>query len=341
MTKKENKKGNQVVREMKECFRSFHLPVKKNKDVESSELAFTSQLYNDHVCAEVSVIYDRQMGYAGFNIFFLPPVPSEKVPEILRFSSLLNGTQLLYRYSVCQCSNLISLQTGIYTLEETLIKSKYKRLIRTILEESYRTFPAFMEVMDGENFRDVGERLIDDHEDYLLGTDSYTETMKERILDDVKETLADEGINFNDTPRDNDAYVKQFQYPAVPGLNFILALAVQSESETLALSMSATFTVPDDREDIIMDLVNKINRACRGSHMYFSHEKKNVVLLSGIMLENGSLDKAELKRVFPMFVGNGFRMIPIVYEQLTSAASLETLILKALGSCPGTEACVL
>ena len=60
MSKRETKRSNQIVRDMKECFRSFHLPVDKSKKGKNVELAFTSQICNDHVCAAVIVTYDRQ-----------------------------------------------------------------------------------------------------------------------------------------------------------------------------------------------------------------------------------------------------------------------------------------
>ena len=57
MTKQENKKANQVVRDMKECFRSFNLPVNQNKSIQDNPMnvVFTSQISNDRVCAGVAV----------------------------------------------------------------------------------------------------------------------------------------------------------------------------------------------------------------------------------------------------------------------------------------------
>jgi hypothetical protein len=125
----------------------------------------------------------------------------------------------------------------------------------------------------------------------------------------------------------------------VPGLNFVLGIKVNGENETLVLSMSAAFSVPDDRKDSVMELVNLINKGCRGAHVYYSHDKKNVVFLSGIMLKSGSVDKIELKSAFTAFISYGFRMLPIVYEQLTSTESPQTLILKVFDSNFNTNAC--
>ena len=70
MSNSKNKKSNQIVRDMKECFRSFQLPVAKNKNHKDINLAFTSQICNDHVCATVFATYDRQAEYVGIDFSF-------------------------------------------------------------------------------------------------------------------------------------------------------------------------------------------------------------------------------------------------------------------------------
>jgi hypothetical protein len=340
MSNKINKKNNKVVREMKECFQSFQLPVYKNKNHKDIDLAFTSQICNDHVCATVFATYDRQVGYVGIDFSFHPPMPLERVTEIIKLLNLLNGVRVLRDFSICSCCNMLKLKTGLFIQGETLPMSKYKRLIENMLEDSYHTFPLIMEVVNGENFRTACDRFMDDHKDLWNGKNTYTETIKEEILNDAKTVLAHCHFNLDDKSRVNDAYTQGYQYPKVPGLDFVLGIKVSGENEALVLSISAAFNVPDDRKDIVMELVNLINKVCRGTHMYYSHDKKNVVLLSGVMLKSGLVDKAELKSVFTTFVSYGFGMLPIVYEQMTSAESPKTLILKVYDSNSNANACI-
>lgn len=340
MSKRTAKKSNRIVRDMEECFRSFHLSVDKNKNHKDIELAFTSQICNDHVCATVFASYNRQMEYVGIDFSFHPPMPLERIPEIIKLLNLLNGIRVLCDYSICPCCNMLKLKTGLFIQGETIPMSKYKRLIENMLEWSYHTFPLIMEVINGENFKNACDRFMDDHEDLWSGKNTYTETINEEILNDAKAVLADCHFNLDDKSRVNDEYIEGYQYPKVPGLNFVLGIKVRGENEALVLSMSAAFDVPGDKKDIVMELVNLINKGCRGTHMYYSHDKKNVVLLSGVMLKSGSVDKAELKSVFTAFVSCGFRMLPVVYEQMTSAENPKTLILKALDSYSKANACI-
>ena len=340
MNKKEYKKSNKVIRGMEECFRSFQLPVAKNKNHKDINLAFTSQICNDHVCATVFATYDRQAEYVGIDFSFQPPIPLERVPEIIKLFNLLNGVRVLCDFSICSCCNIVKLKTGLFIQGETLPMSKYKRLIENMLEDSYQTFPLIMEVMNGGNFRTAGDRFMDDHKDLWSGKNTYTEAIKGEILNDAKAVLADCYFNLDDKSRVNDAYIQGYQCPKVPGLNFVLGIKVSGEYEALVLSMSAAFSVPDNRKDIVMELVNLINKGCRATHMYYSHDKKNVVLLSGVMLKSGSVDKAELKNVFTAFISYGFRMLPIVYEQMTSAESPQTVILKVFDSNFNANACI-
>ncbi len=51
MSKKKNKQSNQVVKDMKKCFRSFHLPV--DDDISLGKQSFLSQFRTDLLCANI------------------------------------------------------------------------------------------------------------------------------------------------------------------------------------------------------------------------------------------------------------------------------------------------
>lgn len=336
---KQKKNRNKVVKDMKECFRAFHLPVNKSSEGKDIRLVFNSHICNDHVCADVAAIYDKQKECVGIDLVFHPPVPMERVSEVIKLLNLLNGMNTLYSISICQCCNVLKMRAMLFLADAALPIDKYKRLIKDLLEYSYFTFPLFMEVMNGAAFEEAYELFNDDHKDLLIDNDTYTEAIKEEILKDGKSVLSDCYFKLDEKSLVNDSYVQGYKYDKIPGLEFVLGIAVRGVTEAFVVSMSSTFTVPDDKEDIVMKLVNLINKMCLGNHMYFSHQKKNVVLLTGVMLNNGSLDRKELKHALTTLIGNGFRMIPIVYEQLTSTESPEVLILKAFDSQPDTTSC--
>jgi hypothetical protein len=159
----------------------------------------------------VFATYDREAGYASIDFSFQPPMPLERVPEIIKLLNLLNGTRVLCDFSICACCNIVKLKTGLFLQGKTLPMSKYKWLIENMLEDSYHTFPLIMEVMNGGNFRNACDRYMDDHKYLLDMKDTYTEAMKEGILNDAKAVLADCYFNLDDKYRVNDAYIQGYQ----------------------------------------------------------------------------------------------------------------------------------
>ena len=139
----EKKKNKRIVRDMKECFRSFHLPVNDIKSPHGDEMnvVFGSQLCNDHVCAGVVVTHDRPEGYVGMEAAFHFKVPSERMAEVMQLLNLLNGISSLFVYSICQCCNGVSMNASLFLPDGSLPKEKFKRLIHEMLEDAYFCLP--------------------------------------------------------------------------------------------------------------------------------------------------------------------------------------------------------
>jgi hypothetical protein len=328
--KKNIKSAHRVVRDMKACFRSFQLPITEAQP--GGDYAFScdflSHISNENVCALAMVKYDRHHGYININISTGLVIPAERLTEVLKMINLLNGMTPIYQYSICPCCNEISVHVSLHIHDHQLSKDKFKRLISYLLEDTYNHFPLIAQVVAGGSSEDVFEWFINDHK-HLISTESkLTAEMEDKILEDVKLMFADFDITINDNDRVSDGFIIQFAHPKEPGLFLRVGTILHGDNEIVALSMSPPSAVPDDKLDVMIALVNRINRLCSSDHIYISSQKKNVVLLKGVMLDNGSIDKEELKSAFGELLGNGFRLFPIINEQLTSDESPETLICK-------------
>jgi len=63
-------------------------------------------------------------------------------------------------------------------------------------------------------------------------------------------------------------------------------------------------------------------------HLFIHRQTKRVVLLKGIMIDNGVLDKEEFEKSIRMLLGNGSIFFPIIKEQISSNESPEVLLAK-------------
>lgn len=333
MKNKDVKRANRIVRDMKECVRSFSLPITESQP--GGDYAFScdflSEIRNENVCATLMVGYDRQWEVININIVTGFVIPSGRVIEILKLLNLLNGIMPIYQCSLCPCCNEVSFHVTLRVSGNRLSKDKFKRLIHYLLEDTYRICPLIARLlMATGNLEDLYDQFMNDHK-YLMGKDNkLTAEMEGRILADVKSVFADLDITINDQDRVDHGFIMQFVHPTEPGLFLRVATILHSEDEIVAISMAPSFSVPDGKLDIMMELVNRINRVCNTEHMYISGQRKDVVLLKGVMLDNGTIDKEEFKNAFGTLMGNGVRLFPIVNEQLTSSESPETLIRKLI-----------
>ena len=333
MTKKENKKGNQVVRDMKECFRSFNLPVNQNKSIQDNPMnvAFTSQICNDHVCAFVAVTFDRPEGYVGIDASSRLKVPSEKMAEISKLLNLLNGVSPIYGYSVCQYCNTVSLRSGLFLSGEVLSKDKFRRLIHDMLEDTYLCSPLIAEVVAGGNPEALYDRFMDDHKDLMSKESKLSEGAKSKILGDMESVMTGLKIPIKDDERLADGFVLDCM---LPGMDFPLRMGITLDhaNEMVSLSMGPSFTVPDDKISVMTELVNRINRMSAPDHLFINRQTKRVILLKAIMIDNCVLDKREFEKSIRTLLGSGRSYFTIINEQLSSNDSPGDLLKKIIGN---------
>jgi hypothetical protein len=329
MSNIKNKKKKRIVRDMKECFRSLHLPIDENISVQGNPMnvEFTSQLCNDHVCAAVAVIYDEKEGYIGIDVSFLHiKVPSEKMAEILKLLNLMNGIRPICCYSVCHCCNTISWRSGLFLSGEVLPKEKFRRLIQEMLEDTYLCAPLIEDVVKSGNHNVLYDRFMDDHKD-VMKTDGISKGVKSQILGDMESVITGLKISIKEDLRLGNGFVIDGM---LQGMDFPLCMGItlDNEDEMVILNQAPSFTVPDEKIPVMTELVNRINRMTGPDHLFINRQTKRVVLLKAIMIDNGVLDKKEFENSFRMLLGNGSIFFPIIKEQIASNKSPEVLLAK-------------
>jgi len=330
---KDNKRANRVIKDMKECFQSFHLPIKEVQPGTSyiGSCDFLSEISNDNVLAPITVEYNRNREVININIPTGLIIAPGRVTEFLKLLNILNGTLPLYQCSICPCCNEVFIHVSLHVTGNRLSKDKFKRLIRSLLDDTYLIYPLIARMlMAGGSPEDLYNRFMDDHKDLMSKENKLTSEMEDNIIEDVKLMFADFDITINDDDRVDNGFIIELVHPEDPGLFLRIATRLFSENETVVISMAPHFPVPDDKFDIVVELVNRINRVCSTDHMYISGQRKNVVLLQGVMLNNGVIDKEELKIAFETLLRNGFRLFPIINEQLTSDESPVALMRKLI-----------
>ena len=338
-------KSNQVVRDMKECFKSLQLPMRKGQTSDAYTFSWdlVSEICNENVSAILTVKYDRYRKVISINISFDQDVPPGMVTEVLKLLNLLNGTVSYYRYIIGTCSNKISALTGLYVSEGRLSKDKFRRLICDFLEDTYSICPLIMQLLrEGGNPEEIYDRYMDGQidgyrdlmsidADYMTSMENkHTTEMDGNILDDIKSVFADFDITANDDDRVDDGFIIDLVHPKDQDLYVRFCTILDSENQVVSIYIAPFFAVPDNRFDVMMELVNSINRVCNTGHMFITRDNKHVWLWTEIMLDNGVIDKKELKNAFRTLLDNGCRLFPIIKEQLTFNESPDASMCRPL-----------
>ena len=333
MSKKDKKKGNQVVRDMKECFRSFDLPVNQDKSIKDNPMnvAFTSQICNDHVCAGVAAEFDRQQGYVGIDISFCPQVPAEKMAEISELLNLLNGNSPIYGYSVCHCCNTVSMRTALFLSGKILPKGKFKRLIHEMLDVTYLFYPLIAEVIKSGNPETLYDRFIEDHRDALNTGHETSEGVEGEILADMESVMNGMKMTITEDRRVSHGFLIDCKIEGTD-LPLRMGIILEQKIKTIILCIGPPLIVPDEKIPVMTELVNRINRVPGPTHLFINRQTKHTVLSRGIMIDHGALDKQEFEMSIRTLMDLGSLLFPIINEQLSSNDAPEVLLARLAGN---------
>jgi hypothetical protein len=337
MTNKINKKSNNVVREMKECFRFFHLPVnKKNKSDEDFNIVFTSEICNDHVCAVVGVVYDKKLKYVAIEIHFQPKVSSDKLAEIWRLFNLLNRMMPLYHYAFCTCCNGISLEGGIFLSDDNLPVSKFSIFLRDLLKDSYLCAPLIKAVAEGGNPEALHDRF---RKDNLIAIDNgscSSKEIKHRILSNVETVLAGLQIEIEEENKSDGCFVN-FLCSEAEDFHLRMGIKVIADGKMITLHLTPSFTVPDEKIPVMTELIGRINKISIHNNLFIQSDTKRISLLKGIIIDDVVLNKKEFKLVLDSILACGRTIFPIIKEQISSNESPAAIVERILGTTKCNE----
>jgi len=332
MKSTERKKNKRIVKHMKECFRSFHLPVDERKLIQgnSRNVVFTSQLCNDHVCAIVVVMHGRLEGYVGMEVVFHFKVPSERMAEVMQLLNLFNGISPLFRYAICQCCNGVSMHASLFLPDGSFPQDKFKRLIHEMLEDAYISFPLIVEVINGGNPDDLGACFVEGCRDLKEIGKGISNEVAGTILSDMESVLHDLEISIREEDRHDDVLAVYFKGPEQFDFNLCLIMGLLNNRALLVLDLIPSFTIPDEKIALVTESVIRINKNIKFGCMYIDRENKWVKFRIGIMIDNGVLDKMEFRNAVDAMLPAGGGFFSIIKEQLSSNESLEALLAKHL-----------
>lgn len=331
MTSKINKKRNSVVREMKECFRSFQLPVNKDRSDADFNIVFTSEICNDHVCATIAAIYNRQLEYVAIEIHFQPKVTSGKQAEIWRLLNLLNQMMPLYHYCFCTCCNGISLEGGLFLSGDTLPVNKFRLLLRDILEDSYLCAPLIKAVAEDGNTNELYNQFIKDHTDTMDSDNCSSKDIERKILSNVETVLAGLQIEIEEENKSKGCFIN-FKCSKTTDFYLRMGIRVIADGKMITLHLAPSFTLPDEKISIMMELIGRINKMSIHNHLFIQEDTKSIYLLKGVIIEKRVLNKKEFKMVLDSILACGRTIFPIIKEQISSNESPAAIAERILGT---------
>jgi len=324
---KHKKKSNKVVKDMKECFRAFDLPIYEGIGEKPAHLALVSQICNDRVCASVIVTYYRPAAYATIYISFQIKVSPDKLAEVWQLLNLLNGMMPLYQYAFSTCCNSLSLKADLLLPDKCLPVNKFKRLLHDLLEDSYLCVPLIESVIAGGDSEKLYKQFMDDHRDLTKKERSISKETERTILNEM-ETVLGWCTCVMDENRRDDGFTMRFHAPK--GTNYFLILNVKlcSENDMVTLHLASSLAVPDEKLSQLTELAGRINALSKFPHLHIDRERNRVSLYAGIMIDNGVLDQKEFDFAVRMIMTSAEQYFPLIEEQLSTNETPDALVNK-------------
>lgn len=328
MRKKVNKKGSKIVRNMKQCFRSLHLPVENAKAGELYD--FKSKIDNANTLAEVIVEYRPDFNCVNIN-FNLGVMKTGNIDEIKKLINLINGITPFCQFSLCPCCNEIILHANLFVSNNKLQKDKFDWLLRYMLEIAHLAYPGIsMLVFKGGTAEKYYDICKDNIWNVTYREQGLDKEMKEKVLNGLASIFADLKFTVTDENRIENGFIFSCAHPSEPGLCINMITALDTEDSTVIIHAVSSFTVPDDKMTAIIELVNRINRLCGYQHLFVDSLGKRSVFLYGIRLDNGVLPEEEFQNAFKVMITDALCWFPILQELVTSGGLAADLIRKRL-----------
>ena len=329
-------KDNKIVSDMKECVRSFDLPINEFKPVKGSNIVFTSQARNDHFYSDIGVTYSKILKHVGIDVTLNINVPSEKMAEVWELLNLFNGRMPVYHYSIFQSLNSVSLRAILLVSEGCLPIGKFKRLLQEMLENTSLCFPLITELVEGANPEDLYNRFLEEDDDEgVKGESAISKEKANKILNDVKSVFADFKMLIEKRNRLDNGFVFNYWDQQMLDVPFGLQVLLFRKNKVVVLSFTPLFNVPDEKVPVIKELIGRISRVVGNEHLFFNRKTRQVNLIKGVLIDNGVLDRKEFKNSVLSLYSHGGIFLPIIMEQILSNKTPEDLEAKILEKAKG------
>lgn len=325
MNKKDRKA---LLKGINECLGSLHMPVEKpdmNDLTKNPNLVAFSQICNDHVCGTVVVAYDEELGVLDLKVARLGKIPPEKVKDMDEFLNQIHTTTGTYYYRRCPCCNDIELRADLYVPEGRFPVGKLKKLLKTILEDTYLVMPYIRRLENhggdpNELFESCRERMKE-KEDEQDDTPLYVHLPEIRtILSD----MAGIGMPTGEDPEGNHIGIATHL-----DNDELCTLSIRNTRDFIILEAWPDLEFGKDKMEGMLELINVLNSdnlIASHFHIFENDDRFMLRRVKVIMLENDQLDKEEFRSVFERWIGSINIVFPLLWTRLVSDQELDMLI---------------
>jgi len=308
-----------VLEDMKNCLKEMNIKTVEppSRDRFSS---FTSETDCGGFVVRICVSYDPINKYATIGIDSLERFSSKKLAGVRALINLINRGMSAYHYSVCPKGRTVSSYCGMYVLKKRFPKSKFKKLLAWGLNDTRMTFP-FIRRIETEGASPENLML-----ELSRKRGAEDEEIKDLIKQDVKAVFSKLDLCVEDDYEKHGAFMLDLCLSSDEKFNAHMAARISRDLQSIDLFLGPEYVVPKKRFATIIELISLINESSTIGHLIIHPDVRMVQLQTGVVLENGLLDKAEFEKAVQTLLGNGTLFFPLILEQISSNESPDILM---------------
>jgi hypothetical protein len=327
-----NKNDKKALRKsINECLRSLHLPVEKpgpNALMKDPNIVVFSQICNDHVCGTLVIAFDEERRVLDLTVATRERIPMERVKDVLEFLDLIHMATGIYHYRICPCCNCIEVRADLYIPEKHFPAGKLKRLLKTILEDTYLVMPYIRRLV---NHGGDPKGLFESCDEQLEKKEGeQDDTLSTAHMSEIRTILTDMGVKMLAEEDPEETQI---------GMGFHLD---NGESYTLTITNICDLILLDawphlefgtDKMESMKELINVLNNdnlIASYIHVIGQEDRWRLRRVKVIMMDNDQLDAEEFQSVLERLIGTASLMFPVLWMRLVSDQDPKTLIEQRL-----------
>ena len=335
MFNKKNEKQENIIRDAEECFRSFGLTPYKRGDQKkmavTDEVILTSEISNDKVYADVILFNRKKTGTLMLDVLLnnitLRP---ETLAQTRRLLNLLNRDRTLFHYSTCQYCDCVSLRAILFLSGGRVPTDKFKRLIGSILKDTYHVFRVIAAVINHGNSDILYPWFLYACQEIMVAESAISEKDMKTIGNEIEAIYANVGKLDFGTPQELRARLLLFTRCDSESIDFSPGISIWINGMEACVNVAVVLSpsIPDEKTALMTELVDLVNKNIGLGHVFLNLHTMKVHLVLGMMIENTILDKTEFDTAFRGLLSHLYRLLPMVGERLVSNECSEALFEK-------------